>query len=121
MLRKCIKCGSEKTHTSRVRSGERTGGMWFRKPIRCRECKERFWVPNTNAYIAAASMLGVGGLLVGAIWLVITNNIDEYYGSMTDVAEEANVGAETGNRSPRPESRLLLLPQSTRTRGISQV
>jgi hypothetical protein len=45
-------------------------------------------------------MLGVGGLLVGAIWLLITNNIDEYYGSMTDVAEEANVGAETGKSVP---------------------
>jgi TPR repeat protein len=41
-------------------------------------------------------MLGVGGLLVGVIWLVITNNIDEYYGSMTDVAEVADAPAETG-------------------------
>lgn len=108
MSRKCIKCGSEKTHNSRVRSGERTAGMWFRKPIRCRECKERFWVRNTNAYLAAASMLGIGGLLIGVVWLVITNNIDEYYGSMTDAAEIADVPAETGKsvsaaRKPQPQ------------------
>lgn len=95
MSRKCIKCGSEKTHSSRVRSGERTAGMWFQKPIRCRECKERFWVRNTNAYLAAASMLGLGGLLIGVVWLVITNNIDGYYGSMADVAEVADVTVDT--------------------------
>jgi hypothetical protein len=82
--------------------------MWFQKPIRCRECKERFWVRNTNAYLAAASMLGIGGLLIGVVWLVITNNIDEYYDSITDVAEIADVPAETGKpvsaaRKPQPQ------------------
>lgn len=52
-------------------------------------------------------MLGVGGLLVGVIWLVITNNIDEYYGSVTDVAEVADVPSEAGKsvsaaRKPQP-------------------
>jgi hypothetical protein len=74
--------------------------MWFRKPIRCRECKERFWVPNPNAYIAAASMLGVGGLLVGVVWLAITHNVDGYYGSMTDVAEIADTPAKTEKSAP---------------------
>ena len=58
MYAKCIKCGSEKTHSSRVRPGERTAAMLFRRPIRCRECKERFWVQNPNAYFAAGSSAG---------------------------------------------------------------
>ena len=91
MSMKCIKCGSEKTHSSRVRSGERTAGMWFQKPIRCRECKERFWVPNLNAYLAAASMAGVGGLLIAVVWLIITNNMDEYYGSVTDAVDMSEI------------------------------
>ena len=117
MPRKCIKCGSEKTHGSRVRSGERTAAMWFRKPIRCRECKERFWVPNPNAYIATASLLGVGGLLVGVIWLVITNNIDEYYGSMTDAAEVADSPAEPGKSADAAKKPLPAAPSKQLSPG----
>ncbi len=74
MYAKCIKCGSEKTHSSRVRPGERTGAMLFLRPIRCRECKERFWVRNPNAYLAAGAVLGLGAMLIATVWLVIEQN-----------------------------------------------
>jgi hypothetical protein len=52
-------------------------------------------------------MVGIGGLLISVLWLVISDNIDEYYGSATDVAEVADVTAETGksvsaSRKPAP-------------------
>jgi hypothetical protein len=52
-------------------------------------------------------MLGIGGLLVSVLWLVITDNIDGYYGSATDMAEVTDVAAETGksvsaSRKPPP-------------------
>jgi hypothetical protein len=75
MYAKCIKCGSEKTHSSRVRPGERTAAMLFRRPIRCRECKERFWVRNPNAYFAAGAVLAIGAMLITTVWLVIEQNI----------------------------------------------
>ncbi len=75
MYAKCIKCGSEKTHSSRVRPGERTGAMLFLRPIRCRECKERFWVRNPNAYLAAGAVLGLAAMLTTTVWLVIEQNM----------------------------------------------
>jgi len=74
MYTKCVKCGSEKTHSSRVRPGERTTGMLFLKPIRCRECKERFWVRNPNAYFAAGAVAAIGAILITTVWLVIEQN-----------------------------------------------
>jgi hypothetical protein len=52
-------------------------------------------------------MLGIGGLLISVLWLVITDNIDGYYGSATDMAEVADVTAETkksvsASRKPPP-------------------
>jgi uncharacterized protein len=79
MYAKCIKCGSEKTHRSRVRRGERTIGMLFLRPIRCHECKERFWVRNPNAYVAAGAMLTGSALFFGLIWLIIESNMSDDY------------------------------------------
>jgi hypothetical protein len=41
--------------------------------MRCRQCKERFWVQNRGAYGAAAAMLGGTALFLGLVWLVVTN------------------------------------------------
>lgn len=79
MYAKCIKCGSEKTHGSRVRPGERTIGMLFLRPVRCRECKERFWVSNPNAYLTAGATLAVSALFIGVVWLIIKDNMSDQY------------------------------------------
>jgi uncharacterized protein len=71
MYAKCSKCGSDKTHSSRVRPGERTAATLFMKPMRCRQCKERFWVQNRGAYLAAAAITGGVALFLGLIWLVV--------------------------------------------------
>ena len=75
MYAKCIKCGSENTHRSRIRSGERSGAMFFLKPVRCRDCKERFWVRNPSAYFSAAALLAFFALVTTAVWLVIDENM----------------------------------------------
>ncbi|WP_245728030.1 tetratricopeptide repeat protein [Nitrosovibrio tenuis] len=49
--------------------------MLFLRPIRCRECKERFWVRNPNAYYAAGALLGLGAMLIAAVWLIIEQNM----------------------------------------------
>ena len=79
MYAKCIKCGSEKTHGSRVRSGERTIGMLFLRPVRCRECKERFWVRNPNAYLTAGATLAVGAMFISVVWLIIKDNMSDQF------------------------------------------
>ncbi len=79
MYEKCIKCGSEKTHRSRVRPGERTVDKFFLRPLRCRECKERFWVRNPNVYFALGGALTFGALMVGLVWLVIEHNMSDSY------------------------------------------
>lgn len=71
MYAKCPKCGSDRTHSSRVRPGERTATTVFMKPMRCRQCKERFWVQNPSAYMGAAALLGGTALFLGLVWLVV--------------------------------------------------
>jgi uncharacterized protein len=79
MYANCIKCGSQKTHSSRVRPGERTAAMLFLKPVRCRECRERFWVQNPTAYVAAGAALSLIVLVFTAVWLLIEqNSVDQY-------------------------------------------
>ena len=79
MHAKCIKCGSEKTHRSRVRPGERTVDNFFLRPLRCRECNERFWVRNPNVYFALGGALTFGALTIGLVWLVIEHNMSDSY------------------------------------------
>lgn len=91
MYAKCTKCGSEKTHGSRIRPGERTMGTLFLKPMRCRECKERFWVRNPNAYIVAGTTLALSGLFIGAVWLVISANMSDGYIATKTESEQSTV------------------------------
>ena len=101
MYAKCIKCGSEKTHSSCVRSGERTLGTLFLRPMRCRDCKERFWVRNPNAYIAAGATLAISGLFIGAVWLIISANMtDGYIGAGTGSEQTAVSEAAELYRDP---------------------
>lgn len=105
MYAKCIKCGSEKTHGSRVRPGERTIGMLFLRPVRCRDCKERFWVSNPNAYLTAGATLAVSALFIGVVWLIIKDNMSDQYiapASQTETPPPNVSDAAKLNRDPTP-------------------
>jgi TPR repeat protein len=41
------------------------------KPMRCRQCKERFWVQNPSSYVAAGAIAGGVLLFLGLVWLVV--------------------------------------------------
>lgn len=101
---KCIKCGSERTHGSRVRTGERTLSMLFLRPIRCRDCKERFWVKNPSAYLALGATLTVAALLVTMVWLVIEHNMADQYVAPTSAAEPDKADTELGRPARKQES-----------------
>lgn len=104
MYVKCIKCGSEKTHRSRVRRGERTISMLFRRPVRCHECKERFWVRNPNAYMAAGAMLTGGVLFFGLIWLIIMSNLSDDYVAVAPETKSEQRPLHEAARSNRDHS-----------------
>ena len=102
MYAKCIKCGSERAHGSRVRPGERTISMLFLRPIRCRDCKERFWVQNPNAYLALGGALTLTVLFVVMVWLVIEQNMADQYvvpASNTEAEKPAVAGAGASTQS----------------------
>src|SRR5688500_15385548 len=104
MYAKCIRCGSERAHGSRVRPGERTISMLFLRPIRCRDCKERFWVQNPNAYLALGGALTLTALFVVMVWLVIEQNMADQYvapASSTELEKPAVAGAGTSTQSQR--------------------
>lgn len=108
---KCIKCGSEKTHHSRVRPGERTLDMLFLRPVRCRQCKERFWVKNPNAFLALGGALTIGALLITTVWLIIEHNMaDHYVGPTSEIGTEDSVASTVGKpqngQAPIPDPAL---------------
>jgi TPR repeat protein len=79
--------------------------MLFLKPIRCRECKERFWVRNPSAYFAAGAVLTIGAMLITAVWLVIEQNLGELPVMAESKTETAQAGAPGIDKSSpnRPE------------------
>lgn len=102
MYSKCIKCGSEKTHNSRVRRGERTMGTLFLRPIRCRQCKERFWVRNPGAYVALGGALIIVALLITTVGLIIEHNLEDPFAAPV---AEIEIGPENSSVARgKPES-----------------
>jgi hypothetical protein len=53
--------------------------MLFLKPVRCGECRERFWVQNPTAYVAAGAVLSFVALIFTAIWLMVEQNSADQY------------------------------------------
>ena len=108
MYAKCIKCGSQKTHGSRVRPGERTAAMLFLKPVRCRECRERFWVQNPTAYIAAGAMISFIAVIIATVWLIIEQNSPDQYivATSEDLSESSIAGAD----KPTPQRQAQRAP-----------
>jgi hypothetical protein len=73
--------------------------MLFLRPVRCRDCRERFWVRNPHAYLAVGSALTLGALLVALVWLVIEQNMaDQYVGPLSETEPEKP--AIAGNGKP---------------------
>ena len=72
--------------------------MLFLRPVRCRDCRERFWVRNPHAYIAVGSALTVGALLIALVWLVIEQNMADYYvGPVSEIEPEKPAIPGNGN------------------------
>lgn len=75
--------------------------MLFLRPIRCHECKERFWVRNPNAYLAAGAMLTGIALFFGLIWLIVMSNMsDDYIAPASESDRPAIHEAVKQNRDP---------------------
>lgn len=81
--------------------------MLFLRPIRCRECRERFWVRNPNAYLALGGALTVSALLVVMVWLIIEQNMaEQYVGPVSEIEPEkpaasSNAGKLAGDQGER--------------------
>lgn len=122
MCPKCIKCGSERTHHSRVRPGERTLSMLFLRPIRCRQCKERFWVKNSNAFLALGGVLFIGALLITTVWLIIEHNMaDPYAGSAPEIGTEDPADPVARGTSNSQNGQEALSAPAPGTRGTHDV
>jgi hypothetical protein len=81
--------------------------MLFLRPVRCRDCRERFWVRNPHAYLAVGSALTVGALLITLVWLVIEQNMaDHYVGPLSEIEPEKPVISRNGNTGREHEERL---------------
>lgn len=68
----CPDCGSSRIHRSRLRPGERSPSNWNLMPIRCRDCKARFWIKNRDAYIVATVVSMCSLLLIAFIWVILS-------------------------------------------------
>ena len=112
---KCIKCGGERTHSSRVRTGERTLSMLFLRPIRCRDCKERFWVKNPSAYLALGATLTVALILVAMVWLVIEHNMADQYVAPLPSSESDKIDADLTKPARKHEPPPAAASTSART------
>jgi uncharacterized protein len=83
MSNQCPECGSDRVHRSRLRPGERTALNWYLVPLRCRDCKARFWKLNHDVYFVATLLFSAGLLLLALAWIIIPSNEitakSEYY------------------------------------------
>lgn len=71
MSNQCPECGSDRIHRSRLRPGERTALNWYLVPLRCRDCKARFWKHNHDTYLVATLLFCGGLLLLTLAWIII--------------------------------------------------
>lgn len=70
--KRCPECNSSRIHRSRLRPGERSPSNWNLMPMRCRECKARFWIKNRDAYFVTV-FITIFTLLVAALtWIIIS-------------------------------------------------
>lgn len=77
--------------------------MLFQRPIRCRDCRERFWVKNPSAYLALGATLTVAAILITMVWLVIEHNMADQYIAPISAAEPDEPDVDL-NKSARATS-----------------
>lgn len=94
MIYHCPECGSDRIHRSRLRPGERTALNWFLVPLRCRDCKTRFWKQNRDAYLVAILLLCGGLLLTTLIWTMIPSDEITAGSKYHDLAQTPSVENE---------------------------
>lgn len=70
--KRCPECNSSRIHRSRLRPGERSPSNWNFMPMRCRECKARFWVKNRDAYFVTIFITIFTLLIAAFIWNIIS-------------------------------------------------
>jgi len=82
--------------------------MLFLKPVRCQECRERFWVQNPTAYLAAGAVLSFIALLIATAWLVIEqNSVDQYIVPASDAQlkqEATGAGKSAASQQTYPSA-----------------
>jgi hypothetical protein len=95
--------------------------MLFLRPVRCRECKERFWVKNPNAFLALGGVLFIGALLITTVWLIIEHNMaDPYAGPAAETGTENPVTPAASKPQNSQEALLGPAPGTRRTHDINQ-
>lgn len=83
--KRCPECNSSRIHRSRLRPGERSPSNWNLMPMRCRECKARFWVKNRDAYFVTVFITIFTLLIAAFIWIIISFDEISINGKNSDV------------------------------------
>ncbi len=99
MNNQCPECGSDHAHRSRLRPGERTALNWFLVPLRCRDCKARFW--KKNPYLIAVLLFCSGLLLTALAWIMVPSDEIIASNEYRDLARATL--PETKKTQPRPK------------------
>lgn len=71
MRNKCTQCGSRNTRRSHARKEEQSFSKILLRPIHCKDCQARTWVPYKKAYIIASFTFIVGLALAYLSWTSI--------------------------------------------------
>ena len=71
MNNKCTNCGSENIHRSRKRENEQSISTMLIRPLRCQDCRARYWVPHIKAYLIAGAASIFGLILAYFIFMSI--------------------------------------------------
>ena len=69
MSRVCPQCGSDKVRSAALHSHDGVRHMLLHTPLRCRECRHRFWVFNPLKPLLL--LAGAGALIAVTAWLTL--------------------------------------------------
>ena len=69
MSRVCPQCGSDKIRSGTLHAHDGVRHLLLHTPLRCRDCKHRFWV--FNPFKPLFLLLGVGLLIGATAWLAL--------------------------------------------------
>ncbi len=125
MRNQCTQCGSHNTRRSHTLKEERSLSKILLRPIHCRDCQARTWVPYKKAYVVASITFFASIALAYLIWAVVimptqtiertSNNVD-YLGQNQikpratgnpelDLSSDNTVNQKFTNQTPGGEPR----------------